>query len=378
MSGQNNESFRLMVDMPGSKRIEKELRFAFDYLQAYRLSQSAKWVSELLVSMKNRKPINYSVSGSLIQDSFLEEGVHRDRSNDNDEMEEEEDEIDPSGFRSEILDYPIDMEEEFNYTYYEKKNKDNDTLNLGRILFDLREYHKVMHKLASLATPQNQAAMFIYYNSMFMVAEQKAEEEKFQTSENSSKTAGDCGNLIRIENEMSLHYKNNGLNAVNLFMYGTVLKRRNKVQKAKKVLVEALNKFPLLWGAWLEINSMLKKEDQDLVKKSLKAHWSKNFYLSSYFIQIQQEDDSISVNGALRRSFPDSLYILNQIGHACYLNQSFTVALDIFKKLLHLDPYRYENMDLYSNILYIQENYGELAYLAYKCFSYDKYRPETC
>ena len=148
-------------------------------------------------------------------------------------------------------------------------------------------------------------------------------------------------------------------------MYGTVLKKRNKKQKAKIVLIEALNMYPLLWGAWLELNLMLKKEDQDLIKNNLWDHWVKNFYLSSYFIQVQQENDSISINGSLRKFFPNSLYILNQIGQACYLNQSFNVALDIFKKLMNLDPYRYESMDLYSNILYIQENYGELAFLAY-------------
>lgn len=161
-------------------------------------------------------------------------------------------------------------------------------------------------------------------------------------------------------------------------MYGTVLQKRNKQDKAKKVLIEALNSYPLLWGAWIELNTMLKKNDQELIKESLSDHWIKNFYLSSYYIQVQQEDDSITVNGALRHYFPDSVYILNQIGHACYLNQSFNVSLDVFNKLMKLDPYRYENMDLYSNILYIQENYGELASLAYKTFKNDKYRPETC
>jgi anaphase-promoting complex subunit 8 len=32
----------------------------------------------------------------------------------------------------------------------------------------------------------------------------------------------------------------------------------------------------------------------------------------------------------------------------------------------------------YSNILYIKENFGSLAYLAYRTFHNDKYRPETC
>jgi anaphase-promoting complex subunit 8 len=53
----------------------------------------------------------------------------------------------------------------------------------------------------------------------------------------------------------------------------------------------------------------------------------------------------------------------------------FDVAIDLFEKLTRLDPFRYENMDLYSNILYIK---GELAYLAYRTFHNDKYRPETC
>ena len=35
-------------------------------------------------------------------------------------------------------------------------------------------------------------------------------------------------------------------------------------------------------------------------------------------------------------------------------------------------------MDLYSNILYIKEDYGELANLAFETFNCDKYRPETC
>jgi anaphase-promoting complex subunit 8 len=43
-----------------------------------------------------------------------------------------------------------------------------------------------------------------------------------------------------------------------------------------------------------------------------------------------------------------------------------------------LDPHRYENIDTYSNILFIKENYCDLSNLAFKCFQNDKYRPETC
>jgi anaphase-promoting complex subunit 8 len=163
-----------------------------------------------------------------------------------------------------------------------------------------------------------------------------------------------------------------------MFLYGVVLNKRNKKEEAKLMLIKALNAFPLLWDAWLELNTILDKEDQDLIKANLVDHWVKNFHVASYYIKVQQEDDSLTLNGALRQYFPDSVYILNQIGHASYLNQSFTVALNMFKRLMLIDPFRYENMDLYSNIFYIQENYGELAALAYKTFKWDKYRPETC
>jgi anaphase-promoting complex subunit 8 len=66
------------------------------------------------------------------------------------------------------------------------------------------------------------------------------------------------------------------------------------------------------------------------------------------------------------------------VAHASYTSQEYDIALDWFEKLIQIDPFRFENMDLYSNILYIKENYGDLAHLAYKVFHNDKYRPESC
>lgn len=43
-----------------------------------------------------------------------------------------------------------------------------------------------------------------------------------------------------------------------------------------------------------------------------------------------------------------------------------------------LDPYRYENIDILSNILYVKEKRNELGKLAIECFENDKYIPETC
>ena len=61
---------------------------------------------------------------------------------------------------------------------------------------------------------------------------------------------------------------------------------------------------------------------------------------------------------------------------SCVLD--FDISLEWFEQLVKVDPYRLENMDTYSNILYIKENHGNLANLALRCFNNNKYFPETC
>ena len=53
-------------------------------------------------------------------------------------------------------------------------------------------------------------------------------------------------------------------------------------------------------------------------------------------------------------------------------------AVGFFQKLSDIDPYRLDNLDIYSNLLYVKEQRVELAHLAHKSVEIDKYRTETC
>merc|ERR1719373_1122459 len=53
-------------------------------------------------------------------------------------------------------------------------------------------------------------------------------------------------------------------------------------------------------------------------------------------------------------------------------------AESLFNDLVTMDPYRIENMDAFSNILYVKERRGPLSYLAQRVVKNDKYRPESC
>ncbi|CAH8276634.1 unnamed protein product [Arabidopsis lyrata] len=50
----------------------------------------------------------------------------------------------------------------------------------------------------------------------------------------------------------------------------------------------------------------------------------------------------------------------------------------MFREHLRNDPYRMEDMDLYSYVLYAKEACAALSYLAHKVVLTDKYRPESC
>ena len=49
-----------------------------------------------------------------------------------------------------------------------------------------------------------------------------------------------------------------------------------------------------------------------------------------------------------------------------------------FDKILKLDPYRIDDIDVFSNILYVTDNKLKLSSLAHEFLALDKDRPEVC
>lgn len=56
----------------------------------------------------------------------------------------------------------------------------------------------------------------------------------------------------------------------------------------------------------------------------------------------------------------------------------FTSAEAQFRKILAIDPYRVDDIDILSNILYVTENGTALSKLAHDYLAIDKDRPEIC
>jgi anaphase-promoting complex subunit 8 len=80
----------------------------------------------------------------------------------------------------------------------------------------------------------------------------------------------------------------------------------------------------------------------------------------------------------LLTAFGFSNYIQAQIAKILYSLKEFDQVEAIFEELLRTDPYRVDDMDVYSNVLYAKECISALSHLAHKVSMTDKYRPESC
>ena len=162
------------------------------------------------------------------------------------------------------------------------------------------------------------------------------------------------------------------------YLYGIILKDLKKYEEAKKYFIKSLNVCPFIWSCWVDLCFVIKQVGCKNSFNLINDHWMKYFYLENYFIEKNYDNEALIILELLQNLFPNSTFIQNQFAIAYYNLHEYELSIEYFEKLFQLDPLRYEGVDIYSNILFIKENYCELSNLAYRCYENNKYRPETC
>ena len=258
----------------------------------------------------------------------------------------------------------VPYQENSRIPYQDLIDKSFDSLQLAKTLFDLKEYIKAASVLTEYAKPEFPQAYFLYHYSMFMYGEFRKEEESIEESKEVENRQ-----LFSIESQLK------PIDALCSYLLGVVKKHRGETQQAKDLLVSSLNEFPINWSAWLELYDLC---DPECLSK-LNNHWMKNFFIAQFYHKVQKTEESIDLYALVaEKYFPSSSFIYSQIGNEFFLMDDYTNAIIWFEQVEEVDPYSYELMDVYSNILYVREEAGKLSYLAHRMFQNDKYRPETC
>ncbi|GCC32108.1 hypothetical protein chiPu_0010568 [Chiloscyllium punctatum] len=226
-------------------------------------------------------------------------------------------------------------------TLTEEDLVDLDAYTLAKSYFDLKEYDRAAYFLKGC---QSQKAYFLYMYSRYLIS--KGPLEKGQVKNES---------LRELRVELSKKHKARELDGFGLYLYGVVLRKLDLVKEAIDVFVEATHSLPLHWGAWLELCNLI--TDKEMLKPMVLPNtWMKEFFLAHIYTELQLIEEALQkYQNLIDAGFSKSTYIISQIAVAYHNVRDIDRALTLFNELRNQDPYRIENMDTLSNLLYVRK-----------------------
>ncbi|KAL4446289.1 hypothetical protein ABPG77_003096 [Micractinium sp. CCAP 211/92] len=246
---------------------------------------------------------------------------------------------------------------------------------LARSFFDLKEFHSAAHALRGA---RDALPLFMRCYATYLAGEKRKEEGRVEGKAGSSSSKVSTNpELEGLEGELQELVQQGQADAFLLYLLGLVLADREKKEEARQVLAASVTAYPCNWGAWLALQSVC-TDMGSLAQLPLPEHFMRRFFLASLCVDMHHNAEALQHLQGLSNDFPRSDAVIQLAALAHYNLQNFDEAQELFEELLQRDPHRIEGMDIYSNILYVKEEFAALSALAHRCTDADKYRPETC
>lgn len=148
-------------------------------------------------------------------------------------------------------------------------------------------------------------------------------------------------------------------------------------------LVESVNKYPLNWSAWLLLSASISTTAQ-LYALQLQPHWVTRFFFVEALLRLpqhqHQHQDLLELLAHIQNDFPTTTTALSYEARIHYRAKNYNVSEKVFSSLYHTDPFLYKHIDLYSHVLFLNDNISELSILAHNNnrSGDSKYTPEVC
>lgn len=244
---------------------------------------------------------------------------------------------------------------------------------LGKACFDSKEFARAAFHLKGT---KSSTCIFLYYYSRFLEVEKKKRYHMVDVLNEKVNEKKEFQEMVDLRND--LKQAEDQLDAYGLYVYGMVLKNLNLHQEAINTLVASVHLHPINWGAWLELVGLSK--DRPMLKDlQLPKHWMTEIFHAHAELELHMNEEALSRYQEISNAgFAMSTYVKSQVATALYNIRDFDVSVEQFKEVYEADPYMLENIDTYSNILYIQDDRAELSYLAQHACEVDRYRAESC
>ncbi|RXW25624.1 hypothetical protein EST38_g267 [Candolleomyces aberdarensis] len=162
-------------------------------------------------------------------------------------------------------------------------------------------------------------------------------------------------------------------------------------QSAKAIFLSSYSFFlsiagyPWNWSAWILLGSCLNDAEELTALMSLMplspTHPLIQIFLTKTLNELQSAaENELAICDRLlsEEYFPHSMWLMSLRASVLYHLHEYEQAEHQFDTILRIDPYRIDDIDIFSNILYVQDNKLKLSRLAHDYLTLDKDRPEVC
>uniref|UniRef100_A0A1I8HWS2 TPR_REGION domain-containing protein n=1 Tax=Macrostomum lignano TaxID=282301 RepID=A0A1I8HWS2_9PLAT len=183
---------------------------------------------------------------------------------------------------------------------------------------------------------------------------------------------------IKRELELRIRRPGPGLDAYCYYLYALVLKSLGYEDQASAALTTSLRQESALWPAWSMLADLVRNR-HELEGLVLPRHWMRQFFLVAAYVRLHESGKAELLLNELTAAhggcLADCAYLMRYLGIVKDQQRSMGEAKAVFKQLFEC---ALDGADVYSNILYVDNNHSLMADLAHQCVLVDKYRPETC
>eukprot|EP01023_Acetabularia_acetabulum_P004526 TRINITY_DN11915_c0_g1_i1.p1 TRINITY_DN11915_c0_g1~~TRINITY_DN11915_c0_g1_i1.p1 ORF type:complete len:569 (+),score=67.32 TRINITY_DN11915_c0_g1_i1:56-1762(+) len=244
---------------------------------------------------------------------------------------------------------------------------------LARCYFDTQEYRRAAHFLRDTAAPKPK---FFKLYCLYMAGEKRRREEEVETSGQFGNQSCSNTQVEEILQEIEkLEYLQE--DAFMLFLYGLALIRSNRKKEAAKQLLKSVSLFPCNWQAWLALKECYSNWSETLGVQ-FPDHWIRECFLVEAGTHFNETKETLSRLQQLDQLLPVNGFVQMVTAKVQYLLYNFDKTQDLLEDLFKRDPFRLNGAEIYSNVLWMQQQHVQLSALAQKAVKIDKFSTETC
>ena len=183
------------------------------------------------------------------------------------------------------------------------------------------------------------------------------------------------------------------------YLLGIILRELERKEEAKLAFIYSIQKFPLNWSVWYDFTKLLdsKLEIDTIFQQYFStstastnsvssnssisvSHWIYPIYQAYSYIEVHANTSALRLLQPLSGIFPNSLWLKSLVARGLYNIRRFEPANTLFRAIRYQDPYRMDDLDIYSNILYVKGDTPGLATLAHDVHGIGRYSytPQSC